>query len=293
MCVQSSSSAWSERNVAKRSRARHHTYTVFRGWRPLCTVSSGRASVYCLAAGRGSCVVAVPVRVLVPRHPRSSLVEFSLIIMNVKTRAPAFPRTAAPRKRNAQPGANAARPRGGPPRRPAPGRGAGSGRCGPRRVQVRARRLGHVRHGACKGAVGRGKAGACHGGPGPRHGLVRVSRQPPRAARASTAAALPARETSSIGGSFRVFPPLHSKVKDETPVSPLASRTLGRRHAAQQVVDARLDDDGQHLRTAESEGPASSRDRSEGHHEYRVGRVLGVRSSMADDLRQRLPRVRQ
>ena len=153
MCVQSSSSAWSERNVAKRSRARHHTYTVFRGWRPLCTVSSGRASVYCLAAGRGSCVVAVPVRVLVPRHPRSSLVEFSLIIMNVKTRAPAFPRTAAPRKRNAQPGANAARPRGGPPRRPAPGRGAGSGRCGPRRVQVRARRLGHVRHGACKGAL--------------------------------------------------------------------------------------------------------------------------------------------
>jgi hypothetical protein len=109
MCVQSSSSAWSERNVAKRSRARHHTYTVFRGWRPLCTVSSGRASVYCLAAGRGSCVVAVPVRVLVPRHPRSSLVEFSLIIMNVKTRALAFPRTAAPRKRNAQPGSPGAR----------------------------------------------------------------------------------------------------------------------------------------------------------------------------------------
>ena len=218
MCVQSSSSAWSERNVAKRSRARHHTYTVFRGWRPLCTVSSGRASVYCLAAGRGSCVVAVPVRVLVPRHPRSSLVEFSLIIMNVKTRALAFPRTAAPRKRNAQPGERRAPParRGGPPRRPA--RGAGSGRCGPRRVQVRAPRLGHVRHGACKGAAGRGKAGACHG-PGPRHGLVGVSRQPPRAARASTAAALPARETSrqppraARAGRFRVFPPLHSKVR--------------------------------------------------------------------------------
>jgi len=61
---------------------------------------------------------------------------------------------------------------------------------------------------------------------------------------------------SNTFGSLDISP----EITEGETVTRFETLLSGWQHAPDQVVDARLDDDGQHLRTAEAEGPASSRD---------------------------------